>query len=264
MRGAGYTDHMPRLSSAGPLSSRERLVLALIASALIALSSVYLLQRSFRRTVNLTELYERVIFSNSFFIRPDVDPSRVFDGDTATAWWDDLKVDPDRPRAHVSQAKPSALPGRDLFYLQMELGMTHFPDRPPRINRLEGLRFWSGNQKDEATFGDYARPRKVHLHIFYQGVVDFDREYRFPGSPVHVASKTVTLEDRFGPQTVPVDFLPATLPSPRFPYNVSLVWLRAEIESYYPGRKFRNRVALSEIDFLEEIPTHAPPERRQP
>lgn len=232
------------------------MVLAVLAAALIGLGGAFLLQRAFRRTVNLTELYQRVIVSNSFFVRPDVDPGQVFDGDPRTAWWDDLNVEPGEPGARVSGEHPDALPARELFYIQMELGMTHFPDDPPRINRIREFRIWPGNQSDPASFRDYARPRRVHLHIFYQGVVDFDREYRFPGKPAHIASTTLTLADRPGMQRIPADFLPPTMLSPRFPYNVAIVWLRLEIESYYPGRRFRNRVAVSELDFIEDFPTH--------
>ncbi len=247
---------MSRISSPGLLSSRERLALAFLAAISIGLGAVYLSQRAFRRTVNLTELYERVIFSNSFFIRPDVDPSRVFDGDPRTAWWDDLNIDPARPRAHISGKSPGPVPAAGLFYIQMELGMTHFPDRPPRINPLLALRIMPGNQADAASFRAYARPRRVHLHIFYQAVVDFDREYRFPGAPVAIASKTVDLADSMGEQIIPVDFLPPVPASPGFPRDIALVWLRMEIESFYPGDRFVNRVAVSELDFDEKFPTH--------
>ena len=151
---------------------------------------------------------------------------------------------------------PSVFPGPDVLHFSLELGLSHFPDHPPRPNPLLRVFLWPGNQIDLIHFQDYARPKGIRLLFFRQKLVDVDRDFQFPGPPEFWAEKRIVLEDRQGVQIVDTDFLPAIEVSERFPVNIYMLWLRVEVESFYPGRKYADQVAFTEIDFQQSFPAH--------
>jgi hypothetical protein len=55
-------------------------------------------------------------------------------------------------------------------------------------------------------------------------------------------------------QRIPLDFLPEFEDSPKFPAGVSQLWLRIEIHSTFS--RTNSCAAISELDFVEEYPTH--------
>lgn len=226
-------------------------VLVLVYALVLALNTE-------KRTAGLTELYPRILISTTSLLNSDIHPEYVFDRSLQSAWWEEMPVGDQSAgnRHRITRNLQHPLPDPQTLQLTVEAGITHFPDNPPRPNRLLKFLIWNGYQKDQKTFRDYARPKKIHLIFFLQDLVDVDREYRIPGAPRFWRSKTVLLEDRPGVQSIDLDFLPPSPPSPRFPVRVSQIWMRLLIESCYPGQKFPHRPAVSEIDFLELHPTH--------
>jgi hypothetical protein len=145
------------------VSSRLRLSISIIL--LFILAQTLLLGRTQKRASSMTELYPRIIFSRSMIIRPDVDPSFVFDGNQQTEWWDERLQDD-----IFSDSAPEAIPPSNMHYIQLELSPTHYPDMPPRKNRLRELRIWAGKQNINCS-----GPRKIELIFFKQQLVDPDR-----------------------------------------------------------------------------------------
>ncbi len=188
----------------------------------------------------------------------DIPTHHLVDRDIRTAWADQLPsvflLGADRFRPIPNPAGP--LPDPRSLYINMELGVTHYPAFPPRINPMRTLIIWPGDQSSPAAFRAHARPRRVRLVFFRQQLVDPDRSYRFPDLPRFWGTRVITLRDGFGPQSIPLDFLSPIEPSPGFPHKVSRVWLRLIFESYYPGTRHRSRVAISEIDFRQKYPMH--------
>ncbi len=241
---------MSVFNKAARMSSRERIAICVLITLGIAGANIYLAGRTFKKTRNLTELYNRIIFSGSSFFNPQSRPENIFDRRLETAWVETEKASADSgaPR------DPVAAPG--TLYIQMETSFSHFPGDPPSPNPLKRIFIWSGNQASPETFLDYSRPRKIRIVFFYQKLVDIDRDFRLPGLPEFRADRIVVLADSPLAQEIPLDFMPPIESSRRFPENISQVWIRLEIQDLYYGRKYPDRVAISEIDFSEEFPTH--------
>ena len=231
-----------------PALSTPVLGAALILSAFL-LSEGVLLSRAQNRARSLTELYPRIVFSRSMLHAPEIDPAFVFDHDLKTAWWDRRDEED-----VVSGKDPGPIPPTNMLYLMFELAPTHFPDSPPRRNRIRELIIYAGNQAP-GEFQRYARPRTVELLFFSQQLVDADREFKLPGAPQFLQRKTIVLKDLPQGQRIALD-LPAVAASPGFPINVAQLWLRTEFLDFYPGSEYPGKVAISEIDFIEDYPTH--------
>ncbi|MBE7438379.1 MAG: hypothetical protein HS115_08005 [Spirochaetales bacterium] len=212
-------------------------------------SQTLLLSRAYKRASGLTELYPRIVFSRSMLRSPDIEPAFVFDHNIETAWWDT------REGSDVRSGKEAGpIPPTNMHYLMFELSPTHYPDSPPRKNKVRELIIYPGNQARGA-FRQYARPRTIELIFFSQQLVDPDREFKLPGAPEFLYRKKIVLEDRPQGQHFPLD-LPAVPDSPVFPVHVAQLWLRLEFIDFYPGDVHHGRVAISEIDFVEVYPTH--------
>lgn len=184
----------------------------------------------------------RSAFSTNSFFDPSIAPGKAIDGDPATQW---AEAPPGGAlcRASTASAAGEAIPSpviRPLcLFLQMDLGFTHSPAHPPRPAPLRSLRI-------DSPGGDFARPRRVRLVFFSQEIVDMDREFRLPPLPEFLTQKEVLLPDS-PVQEVGLDFLPAPLPSSRYPAGVRRIQVRIEILDVYPGRS--NTVAISEVSF---------------
>lgn len=245
------------------LSSRERFFISVLFVSSAAAASLHLVLSSRRYAADLGRAHHTVSFSTGFFTHPSVHPELAQDGNPGTAWIDWIpKGQANRKEAAAERAgvatgsKPSSLPDPERLYIQMRMGLTHFPGHPPLLNLPEKLLLWSGDQSDARHFQDYSRPRRIRLIFFKQELVDIDREVRFPDPPDFWAEKDLTLEDRTGVQSVNLDFLPPVAEARAFPKGIYQIWLRIEIETVYPGRLHPDQVALSEVDYAERLPSH--------
>lgn len=243
----------------GALSRFEaRAVLIAVVGGCL-LGSSWLVIRSHARARVLESRSGRLIFTSASYadstgpvprVLIDGDPRTAIRDLNAPARWSGPRPIPDSPSARGPQ--PRWLWKLDRPFIQIQVGLTHSPDRPPRVNPLKALRIWTGNQKDAQSFRASARPKSVRLHFFRQQVVDPDREYRLPEEPVYWMSRDVRLRDIFGMQRIDLDWLPAAVESPAFPREVQQIWLRMEILDSYPGTDpaQRDAIAVSEIEFL--------------
>ena len=236
----------------------ERIVLILLLLGGLTLSSIWLTGRSFARATALEAMNGRLIFTSARYVAPDGPPdSRLIDGDPATALPDlnapaRRTVNTPRPGSD-SPAWPWSVA---VPFVQLQVGLTHAPGRPPIPNALRAMRLWTGNQSSPEAYRQSARPRTVRLIFFRQQVVDLDREYRLPETPVFWRETTVRLVDRPGMQRVFLDFLDEPPESPGFPREVQQIWLRMEILDSYPGSvaATRDHIAFSEIRFEFQRP----------
>lgn len=220
--------------------------------------SFWLTGRSLAKARVLESMNGRLIFTSAAYVRPAGPPDRVLvDASLETALPDlnsarylagGQTPRPPAPGSAASRAWPW-FPARP--FVQLQVGLTHSPDRPPRPNPLRALRIWSGDQSGKDTFRKSARPKTVRLVFFRQQVVDLDREYRLPEEPVFWRERTVRLKDRSGPQRVDLDWLEEPPESPGFPREVQEIWLRIEILDYYPGGDpaRADAIALTELSF---------------
>ena len=216
-------------------------------------TNVYLAAKTLRRTKNLHELYERIIYSTASYYNPESQPKNVFDGDIHTAWRESLPVAimPSPTSYKIPKNFREPTPDPQTLYLTMEVGLTHFPGIPPKKNPLKKLVFYSGDKSSAGSFQEYARPKRIHLTFFKQDLIDMDREYILPAEPVFWEKKSLILADSPDKQEINLDFLPELEDSPKFHINIHQVWLRIVIENFYPGTKYPNQVAISEIDFIK-------------
>ena len=238
------------------MSTRERLIFILCASLFFLAGELYLATKTIRKTRNLHELYERIIYSSASYYDADNHSKNVYDGDLKTAW---REAPPPGALIRTNQLKMSNHPENpepdpSTLQLTMEVGLTHYPDRPPRKNPLKALMIWSGDQSNPEKFMQFARPARIRLLFFRQGLIDMDREYRLPREPELWKEMIVTLEDKSGQQQIDLSTLPGLDESPQFHKNIYMLWLRVIVESFYPGSDFRNEVAISEIKFERVIP----------
>ncbi|MBI3395124.1 MAG: hypothetical protein HY042_04760 [Spirochaetia bacterium] len=241
------------MRKAASLSSRERTWIAALAAVVLFLIHVGLARGAWERTKNMTRIRDRVAFSGTSLIDPEVQPALAFDKKPGTAW---IEGAPSTLR--ISQATVESLPDPGTLFLQTEVALSHFPGDPPRPNPLKRLWIWPGLQKDLNSFYAYARPARIRVRFFQQELVDIDREFRLPNLPEPMGETTVVLEDKPGPQIIDLTFLPkpAAVNTP-FPQGIHQIWLRIEIETLYPGLKHTSSAAISEIYVEQEIPVEA-------
>ena len=231
------------------MSNLERSTVAILAAASIMIGAYALGANSLERVSRISGLYDRIAFSTSTYTEPQL-ARAIFDRDIRTVWADRGIVQ-SPGRYHLPADMGSSLPDPRSLHLTVEIGLSHFPGRPPRANKIQELVVWSGDQSSPAAFRKRARPKKIHLVFFQQALVDMDREYRFPGEPKPWMSRAVVLQDTPAPQRIALGFLPSLPASPRFPIHVSQIWLRIIVETYYPGAAERDLTAISELDLLE-------------
>jgi len=239
------------------LNLRERIFLSLFIIAVLLAVTIFQVSRTERRTRNLYQLYERIIFSNSSITDPEIDIDAIFDRNIKTAWIENIINT--RKGALIGPTNKNlikVIPSADIFQITMEVGLSHFPGKPPVVNPLKKLRIWPGFQRDKHTFREYSRPKRITFLFFKQKLVDMDTEYKIPGLPEYLASKSIILKNRAGYQEIDLGFLPKFGNSPRFPVDIYQIWMRIIIHDYYPGSRFRKRIAISEIDFKETYRTH--------
>ncbi|MEQ9363859.1 MAG: hypothetical protein RIF32_06440 [Leptospirales bacterium] len=244
------------------MSRGEKTVLiAIILGACLA-GSFWLTGRSLAKARVLEAMNGRLIFSSAAYVRPGGPPARVLiDGSPESALPDlnsarYFRSNPDGgtgapsipPESEAPRAWPW-FPGRP--FVQLQVGLTHSPDRPPRPNPLRAMRIWPGDQASGRSFQNSARPRILRLIFFRQQVVDLDREYRLPEEPIFWEERTIRLKDRPGPQRIDLSWLAEPPESPGFPREVQEIWLRLEILDAYPGRDpaRADAIALSELAF---------------
>lgn len=240
----------------GP-ATLEKWLVAIVFATLVVVTCFSLSARALERAGRITGLYDRIAFSSSTYLEPETPASTIFDLDLNSAWLDRAPgTYAGRPHLPVDMHSP--IPDPQSLYITLEIGLTHFPQKPPQANPLRELTIWSGAAGKD--FYTYARPRRIHLIFFLQGLVDMDRSYSFPGQPHFWSHRVVELRDLADPQTIALDFLPSIPASPRFPINISQTWLRVIVESYYPGRKYADTVAIRELHVAETFPTVPQPQ----
>jgi hypothetical protein len=222
------------------LSTREKFFATLTLFFLITGVLGYTTLSALKFTSSVDRLSEKMVISRDYYLRASQSCYSAADKNLATAWTEDFIPDSDSP-----------------LFITIESGLTHFPGLPPVENLPKELYIWSGNQTAGQLFQDYARPKKINLIFLTQEKVDVDREFRLPG-PLEVwAEKKISLPDSPGKIIIPLDFLKSKGPSAKFPKNVHQIWIRIEIESVYPGKKFPNTIAVTEIDYKTPIPEHS-------
>ncbi len=232
------------------LSSRERWAWTILTLLVPVVVLADISIRTWNKTRDLTELQPRLVFTSGSLMDPDSDPGLVVDHRLDTAWVETVPSD-----LRQGGSGTGALPEPGSLFLQMELSLSHFPGSPPKPNPVRSITIWSG---DPRAFYQHARPRRVSLRFFIQKLVDVDREFRFPSLPENWSVTTILLEDRPGPQKIPVQ-LPVIGPaSGAFPSGIAQIWLRIDIESVYPGTASPQKIAMAEVDFEETYSTHEP------
>ena len=239
--------------STGPFSAlpvKESILLALVAGLIILWSVVFQVGKTNRRTARLSE-NRRVFSTSSLYFSGLIKTDHIFDRNLKTAWVEDLG--PLTPLAGITPPVDWKNPVPDPRTLQItiELALSHFPGNPPTPNPLHELTIWSGNQKSPGDFQDFARPRRVRIIFYEQRLVDIDKEYRLMELPHYIGDLSLELKDSPRPQNFDLSFLPRPAASTAFPENISQVWMRIIVESIYPGKRYRNRLAISEIDYRQ-------------
>ena len=232
------------------MSSLERVLVAGVFFVLLFLGHIYLAGKTLRKTRHMTELFNRIAFSNSSLLTEDSHPEYVFDRNTETFWSENFYTNPS------STGIPDSSSWGAYPFLQTEISLSHFPGDPPLPNPIKSISVQTGSSPDLAHFRDYARPRKIRLIFYYQKLVDVDRDYQLPGMPQTRAYREFLLNDTPEKQDFMIDFLPPPEASRKFPENISLIWMRMEILAIYPGSRYPDTVAVSEIDYHTEIEDH--------
>ena len=231
--------------------------IALVIGACVA-GSFWLTGRSLAKTRVLEAMNGRLIFTSASYVRPGGPAARVLvDGDPRTALPDLNSGRYGAPGPDSGSAATNADAGRPWSwtpgqpFVQLQVGLTHSPDRPPQPNPLRSMRIWSGDGSTPEAFAKSGRPKTIRLIFFRQQVVDLDREYRLPEEPIFWQERVVRLRDRSDAQRVDLGFLEEAPESPGFPREVREIWLRLEILDYYPGNdpQLRDAIALSELEF---------------
>lgn len=233
----------------------EKILLIAVVLGGCTVGSFWLTGRSLAKARVLETMTGRLIFTSASYADPEspISAGVLLDGEPTTAL-PDLNAPARRTgtRSPIRAANSSIWAwSPDRAFVQLQVGLTHAPERPPRPNPLLAMRVWPGNQASAEDFRRTARPRTVRLIFFRQQIVDLDREYRLPEEPVFWKEKTVRLLDRMGPQRVALDFLDEPGASPAFPGEVQQIWLRLEISDYFPGNDpvSADAIALSELAF---------------
>ncbi len=221
------------------LSTREKNFAATVLFFLIGgmmITAVY----GAHRFASETELLNpKMVLSRDSYLLGSDSAYSAFDRKKETAWTERLTS-----------------PSEKKAYISAELGLTHFPGRPPSENMPVKLIVYSGHHENPQRFREYARPRTVVIRFYFQEKVDVDREYRLPGPLQFRSEKKVILPDTMEPVILPADFLKGPGSSPKFPVNVHQIWLQMEVLDVYPGSEHRDTFAVSEIDYITPLPDH--------
>lgn len=136
-------------------------------------------------------------------------------------------------------------------FIQMDVGLSHFPGNPPQANPLRSFKIWPGDQSSQESWEKSARPKDIRLVFFRQRLVDSDREYKMIGTPISWQTFSFRLQNKFGSQNFGLEFKNKVKPSSPFPGEIDLIWCRMEIISHYTGKSQykKNNIAISEIEF---------------
>ena len=225
----------------------------LAASALLMLlllAFVGVMAKALHDATALENLTTRNVMSSATWLSGAPDLQLLFDGRPETA----LPNFNHRGAHPVSLSAPAWVINPAVPFIQTHVGLTHRAAEPPVIDPLKKLWIWSGDQSSSQAFQERARPRRLRVLFFRQRLHDFDREYRMMDAPTLWASRSVELEDRMGAQSVDLGFLDYSLveDSPGFPAGIDIVWVRLELIDFYPGARYPNAVAISEIAFETE------------
>ena len=222
----------------------------LAASALLLLlllTFAGVMAKAVRDATALENLTTRNVMSSATWLSGAPDLQLLFDGRPETA----LSDFNHRGAQPVFPATPRWVIDPTIPFIQTHVGLTHRAAEPPVIDPLLRLWIWPGDQASPGAFAERARPRRLRLLFFRQRLHDFDREYRLMDAPTLWASKTIELEDHMGARAIDLGFLDyaAVEDSPGFPAGIDIVWVRIELLDFYPGVRYRNAVAISEIAF---------------
>lgn len=215
---------------------------------------IFMAWKTVKNNHKMIENENRLLLSSALILDQNVVLKDIVDHDQKTAI---LNLN------HLGQQNNGIIPGKntanhewpfrlDIPFIQMDVGLSHFPGRPPVINHLKKFRIWPGNQKSKITWQSSGRPRDIELVFFRQRLVDADREYKLIGEPVFWQSFRFHLKNKYGPQEFALKFKDKIGPSENFPGQIDFIWCRVEIKSYYQGSNIsmQNHIAISEIEYL--------------
>jgi hypothetical protein len=218
----------------------ERRLVTGLALAVFVASGLFLLYKVRSEEQDFLGYQGRTAISTNSIFDPALSPELAIDSDRKTFWKESMPgvqgtCTNETRTAPESDTRPPCL------FLLIDAGFSHRPGRPPEPDMPTFLTLEPGP-------AEYARPRAVRVVFFDQEIVDMDREFRLPTSPVFLAEKSFVLSD--GINHLPLDFLPPARVTAVYPGSVRKLWVRVEIESVYPGSKYSNTVGISEL-FVE-------------
>lgn len=236
------------------LSTRERIFTSVFVLFFVTLGARILVTSAVEKTDGLTRLSPPMVLTPGSFLGSEAPGELAMDGDIHTAWIE--SIPPRLYTREIPRRNHPAIPVSGTLYWIGELGFTHFPADPPLQNAPKEFYIWSGNQASEKDYYDYARPRRVRLVLLRQQMVDVDREFKLTRLPEVWGETSLELPDHPGRISIPLHFLSPLEDSTGFPRNVSRIWVRLEIQSYYPGKLHPDSIAVSELDYRSEISDH--------
>ena len=219
-----------------------------LPAALFAFSILFAgLWQALSSTANLPEwtlLRGRIAIASDSFVHSALDPLtdggtyNLMDGDTETPTIFSF------PSPHPHGA-----------FLLVDLGLSHWPPENPggalRPRTPQALFLSNGPcaKCSRSEFERYGRVKKASFQLLRRRANDPDAEFVIPETEV-VSTQTITLPDKPGFQKIPLQAQPA-LTSAKYPENVFYMIGNIHVLDIYPGKQFPNRVAVSEIKYLD-------------
>jgi len=218
-------------------------LIPLFAIFAIAGSAFYLFTKSVEELPLYTLERGRLIFTPGEFVYPPDDPGKNGQANNIH------DCDPETAAVIPYPAVPP-----EGSYILMDLALSHYPgangDRP-RARKSALLRFYNGacTNCTEDKFQSYPRIKRARIEILKRRANDPDVEYVHP--PVEkVLEWEQTFPDRPGPFDMALH-LPPWPESARYPENVSNILVKLTVLEIYPGTKFNDRVAITEMEYAD-------------
>ncbi len=190
----------------------------------------------------------RLVLSSGDFIHHKSDPQR--NGN------DDHVIDGDLESAAVL-LYPSPHP--QGTWLLIDLGLSHWPapesDAAPRPRKPAYVEIFNGpcTRCDGTRFRSHGRWKSVRVELLARRANVMDEEYVIPPEEV-LWSRLIRLPDAPGPERLDLSDVPQAPPSSGWPENMSYIRIKFTALDVYPGERFDDRIALSEIVYADVDP----------